>query len=82
MPANLILSRRVMEQVRLTMPDGHVIRVTVLVAERNKARLAFTADRDVKIDREEIALRIDAEKVHAPRDGGAAEDRSPAIEGA
>lgn len=50
----LVLTRLKGEEVVITLPDGRQIVVTVLTAERDRARLGFTGPLDVQIDRREV----------------------------
>jgi carbon storage regulator CsrA len=50
----LILTRGPAERVRLLLPDGTALWVTVLETRNAKVRLGFDAPQGVRIDREEI----------------------------
>lgn len=50
----LVLTRRPHEKVFLTMPDGTLIKVSLVEIDRTKARIGFEANLDVLIDREEV----------------------------
>ena len=52
----LVLSREPKEAVIITL-DGRECRVTVLEVRGSKVRLGFSAPREVRIDREEVAER-------------------------
>jgi carbon storage regulator len=54
----LILTRRVGE----TLVIGPDIEVTVLGVKGSQVRVGVNAPKDVRVDRSEIRLRIDAEK--------------------
>lgn len=64
---NLILTRRVKERVIITSPEGVVLTVTV-VEFRNgtTVRLGFECPSDWTVNREEIQMRIDSEKLPPP----------------
>ena len=56
----LVLSRKSGESVVITTPEGREIKVTLIQCSSQygpKARLAFAADPDVVIDREEVHKR-------------------------
>ena len=57
----LILSRRTDEAVIIGEGDG-AVRVMVVEIDRGKVRLGFTALDGVRIDREEVRLRTNAEQ--------------------
>ena len=50
----LILTRKRKESVELTI-NGQLVRVEVVLIDRDKVRLCFDADESVKIDRYEVA---------------------------
>jgi sRNA-binding carbon storage regulator CsrA len=51
----LVISRKKRERVRIAVPDGPVIWVTLCDSRRNdRAQLGFEAPRGVQIDREEL----------------------------
>lgn len=50
----LILARKPREQIRITMPDGTVILLTVCRIDQGKVRLGFEAPLDVVISRTEL----------------------------
>ena len=50
----LILSRKELEEVVIFLPDGRQVIVSLADIERGKARIAFTADSDIKIMRREL----------------------------
>jgi sRNA-binding carbon storage regulator CsrA len=52
----LTLSRNRYERVRVTLPDGRYLWITVADVDRGKVKLAFDGDRDIRIDREEYLL--------------------------
>jgi carbon storage regulator len=55
----LVLSRMLDERVIITTPSGETIIVTLLeVRGGNKARLGFTAAKEVKVHREEVQKAI------------------------
>jgi carbon storage regulator len=56
----LVLTRKENEEVCI----GHDVVVTVLRAKNGEVRLGFTAPTSVKIDRMEVALRIEKERRH------------------
>lgn len=56
----LVLSRAVNESVVIRTPEGREIRVYIVRAEKGCARLGFEADREIIIDREEVARRKEA----------------------
>ena len=58
---NLILTRRIAE----TLMIGDDVTVTVIGVKGNQVRLAVNAPDDVAVNREEIHLRIQAEKEQA-----------------
>lgn len=53
----LVLTRKHGERIRIALGDEVVI-VTVVETAPNKVRLGFDADKTVKIDREEVAIRL------------------------
>ena len=53
----LVLSRHTDEEVVFLLPDGREIVLKVVSIQGDKARLGFTADRDVKILRREVLER-------------------------
>jgi carbon storage regulator len=54
----LMLTRRAGETIRI----GDDIWVTIVAIDGAQARVGVSAPREVRVDREEIALRRDAEK--------------------
>ena len=52
----LVLSRALNEVIVIRTPEGRVIRVQYVDRKGIKIRLGIEADRDVQIDREEIAI--------------------------
>lgn len=58
----LILTRRVGE----TLMVGDNVTVTVLGVKGNQVRIGVNAPKDVSVHREEIYMRIQAEKGNAP----------------
>ena len=58
---NLILTRRIAE----TLMIGDDVTVTVIGVKGNQVRLAVNAPDDVAVNREEIHLKIQAEKAAA-----------------
>jgi carbon storage regulator len=54
----LILSRRVSESIKI----GNDITITVTKIERGQVRIGITAPATVRVDRQEIANRIDAKR--------------------
>ncbi len=54
----LILTRRPGETVRI----GQDIEVIVMGVKGNQVRIGIKAPKDVRVDREEIRVKIDAEK--------------------
>lgn len=50
----LVLTRRNGEWIRITTPSGEVIRLQMVDARSNKARLGFECDSDTIIVREEL----------------------------
>lgn len=54
-PSRLVLERRVKGPgVTITTPDGYKIRVLLSSTKAGRARLAFEADRNVRLTREEL----------------------------
>ena len=58
--AMLVLTRRVDEDVLLTLPDGQRVRIHVAAVVGDKVRLAFDAPDEVVVNRAEVQDRIDA----------------------
>jgi carbon storage regulator CsrA len=56
----LVLTRKVNERVAVDLPDGRRVWVQLLEIDRNKVRLAFVADKDVRINREEVLAKLEA----------------------
>lgn len=54
----LVLSRRLDEVVDITLEDGRVIEVAVVLIRSDKIRLSITAPETVTINRREITKRI------------------------
>ena len=50
----LTLTSHLGEKVIITIPDGREIIVTVTRIERTKVRIAYDADKSIRIDREKI----------------------------
>ena len=57
----LVLSRKVGERVFVGEGAGRTV-VTLLEVDRGKVRLGFEADRSIEINREEVALAIEARR--------------------
>jgi sRNA-binding carbon storage regulator CsrA len=57
----LSLSLKLHEDVVLTLEDGRTIEVMLIESRRDEARLAFRADRSIRIDRREVHERRKAE---------------------
>lgn len=53
----LVLTRKVSEKIRATLPTGQVIEFEVLGLRGDRVRLGVTADRSISVDREEVALQ-------------------------
>lgn len=53
----LVLTRKVSEKIRATLPTGEVIEFEVLGLRGDRVRLGVTADRSISVDREEVALQ-------------------------
>ncbi|MGA2189463.1 MAG: carbon storage regulator CsrA [Steroidobacteraceae bacterium] len=62
----LILTRRVGEAIMV----GDEVQVTVLGVRGSLVRIGITAPQDMRVDREEVRERIDAEKASACSVGG------------
>lgn len=58
----LVLTRRKFEQLVITLGDQTVL-VRVIDVGRDRVRLGITAPKEVAIHREEVARRIEAEKL-------------------
>lgn len=60
----LILSRKTGERVRIKLPDGQIIWVTVAEVDRHasKIRLGFEGARDIEFKREEIIDKPERDK--------------------
>jgi sRNA-binding carbon storage regulator CsrA len=52
----LTLTRNRRERIRVTLPDGRHLWITIADVDRGKVKLAFDGDRDIRIDREEYLL--------------------------
>ena len=52
--SNLVLTRRKQESVIIHMNDKIICKVTVTSLGNKQVKLAFEADKEVKVDREEI----------------------------
>lgn len=50
----LLLTRKKGERIRLTLPDGRAIWVTLVSVERFVARIGFECPREIEIEREEL----------------------------
>ena len=61
----LVLTREEHQRIRISLPDGREIWLTVAEIGRGKVRLAFRADSDIRIDREEVAIQRDWHKSQA-----------------
>jgi carbon storage regulator len=59
----LILSRRQGESVVITLASGELIEVTVLAMHANQVRIGVDAPKTVAVDRQEIYLKKQAERV-------------------
>jgi carbon storage regulator CsrA len=55
--SRLVLTRKVNESVIIQKDDEVILNVKVSKIDRNQVRLAFDADKDIKIDREEVLLK-------------------------
>ena len=58
----LVLSRNLNQRVRIELPDGRCIWITVTEIQRGKIRLGFTAPNDVKFMREELIDKPERDK--------------------
>lgn len=58
----LLLTRRVNETIRI----GDDVSITVLDIRGNQVRMGISAPRDVRVDRDEVRRRIDAERAATP----------------
>jgi len=58
----LVLTRRKFEQLVITLGDQTVL-VRVIDVGRDRVRLGITAPKEVAIHREEVARRIEAERM-------------------
>ena len=71
----LVFSRHINEKVIISTPEGRVIEVILVdVLPPYKARIGFTADREVTIHREEVQLRIEEHKHAVHGVGGGRQD--------
>lgn len=52
--SRLVLTRKLTEKVVIHDDDGVLARVTVSKVDRNQVRLTFEADKEIKIDRQEV----------------------------
>jgi len=52
--SNLILTRKVGDRVKVYTPKGDMCTITVTNISQRACKLAFEADQNVRIDREEI----------------------------
>jgi|TARA_R100001480_G_scaffold53132_1_gene66359 carbon storage regulator CsrA len=52
--SNLVLTRRKQESVIIHMDDEIICKVTVTSLGNKQVKLAFEADEEIKVDREEI----------------------------
>ena len=50
----LVLARRLNERIRIKLPDGRFIWLTVVEAARGQARLGLDAPREIEVMREEL----------------------------
>lgn len=57
----LVLKRRIGEAVRITLPDGRRVFVTMVENATGQPCFGIQAPADIRVDREEVALRRDAE---------------------
>ena len=55
--SRLVLTRKVNESVIIHKDDEVILNVKGSKIDRNQVRLAFDADKDIKIDREEVLLK-------------------------
>jgi carbon storage regulator len=53
----LVLMQSAGESVIISLPDGRTVKVLLVAIERGRARVGYTADRDIGVDREEIYER-------------------------
>jgi carbon storage regulator CsrA len=53
----LVISRKQNERIRIVVPDGPTIWLTLCSHQGNKARIGIDAPPSVKIDREELLIR-------------------------
>ncbi len=49
----LLLTRKLGEEIYITLPDGRLVVVAVTMIDRGRCRLGVQADRDIQIDRKE-----------------------------
>jgi len=52
----LVLTRRLSETVRIFLPDGEHIDITIVDLDRNRARIGIKADRRILIYRTELLV--------------------------
>ncbi len=52
--SNLILTRKIGDRVKVYTPDGDMCTITVTSISQRACKLAFEADSNVRIDREEV----------------------------
>jgi carbon storage regulator len=67
----LVLSRRLGEQIVI----GGEIRITVVAVQGNKVRIGITAPPDIRVDREEISVRVQSRTL--ARGAGISAEKSP-----
>ena len=53
----LVLSRHRDERIVVKLPDGRVVRITIVEIRGDKAKVGIEADRDIEIVREELLSR-------------------------
>jgi carbon storage regulator CsrA len=55
----LVLARKPGESIEIKLPDARTITVEVVEIRHDKCRIGVTADRDIIVNREEIARAIE-----------------------
>ena len=57
----LVLSRAVNEKIIITLPNGDLLKITIVELRRGKVRLGIEAPREIPVHREEVYNAINRE---------------------